>query len=140
MLWETSERSIIWKMSNCRMLQLPACFQQLYAVPHADDLHCAARQNQSVKSKTVFKYYNLLAVPDSALRRVQTLHIVRHGESTYNAASRTGSGFSDPQIFDPVLTENGRRQVHVLRALCGLAAGARHVLLITWRAVARSVC
>ena len=48
---------------------------------------------------------------------MQTLHIVRHGESTYNAASRSGSGFSDPQIFDPVLTEKGRRQVHSPRAL-----------------------
>ena len=52
---------------------------------------------------------------------VQTLHIVRHGESTYNAASRSGSGFSDPQIFDPVLTEKGRRQVHIPVSIASLS-------------------
>lgn len=65
----------------------------------------------------------------SVLCCVQTLHIVRHGESTYNAASRSGTGFSDPQIFDPVLTEKGRRQVHHLVSFALMLFIALHCYL-----------
>lgn len=43
---------------------------------------------------------------------LQVLHIIRHGESEYNAASRVSREFVDPQIFNPKLTEKGRREVH----------------------------
>ena len=40
------------------------------------------------------------------------IHIIRHGESEYNAATASKDlGFSDPQIYDPKLTAKGRRQV-----------------------------
>ena len=42
------------------------------------------------------------------------LHVIRHGESEYNAATSYGMDFSDPQIFNPKLTEKGRKQVSVL--------------------------
>eukprot|EP00891_Asterochloris_glomerata_P006278 jgi/Astpho2/6278/Aster-03673 len=43
------------------------------------------------------------------------IHIIRHGESEYNAATQFQKGFADPQIFDPKLTEKGRRQAAALR-------------------------
>lgn len=43
---------------------------------------------------------------------VQMIHIIRHGESEYNAATASKDlGFGDPQIYDPKLTAKGRRQV-----------------------------
>ena len=42
---------------------------------------------------------------------LQTLHIVRHGESEYNAATMSKEDFADPLVFDPKLTAKGRRQV-----------------------------
>ena len=42
---------------------------------------------------------------------LQVLHVIRHGESEYNAATSYGMDFSDPQIFNPKLTEKGRKQV-----------------------------
>ncbi len=40
------------------------------------------------------------------------LYIVRHGESTCNAAmAARGSGWADPQIFDAQLTDKGKQQV-----------------------------
>ncbi|CAK0787515.1 hypothetical protein CVIRNUC_010735 [Coccomyxa viridis] len=45
----------------------------------------------------------------------KVLHVIRHGESEYNAATSLGMDFSDPQIFNPKLTEKGRRQAISLR-------------------------
>lgn len=45
------------------------------------------------------------------LMAMQTLHMIRHGESEYNAATSFGTAFEDPIIFDPQLTAKGRRQV-----------------------------
>ena len=42
---------------------------------------------------------------------LQTLHLVRHGESEYNAATLAKEGFSDPLIYNPKLTAKGRKQV-----------------------------
>ena len=41
----------------------------------------------------------------------KTLYVIRHGESEFNAATNTGKGFSDPQIYDPKLTSKGQSQV-----------------------------
>ena len=41
----------------------------------------------------------------------KVLYIIRHGESEFNAATNTGKGFSDPQIYDPKLTAKGQSQV-----------------------------
>ena len=41
----------------------------------------------------------------------KVLYIIRHGESEFNAATNTGKGFSDPQIYDPKLTAKGQNQV-----------------------------
>ena len=47
----------------------------------------------------------------------KVLHLVRHGESEYNAAvNAAGTGFADPLIFDPALTLRGRRQAARLAA------------------------
>lgn len=44
------------------------------------------------------------------------LYIVRHGESTCNAAmAARGSGWADPQIFDAQLTDKGKQQARALR-------------------------
>ena len=44
-------------------------------------------------------------------RGTKTLHLVRHGESTYNAAcGAPGSSWEDPDIFDAQLTDRGRDQ------------------------------
>ena len=40
----------------------------------------------------------------------QMLHCVRHGQSTFNAATNTMASFADPDIFDAALTLLGRRQ------------------------------
>lgn len=46
----------------------------------------------------------------------KTVYIIRHGESEYNRAiSNPGSGWSDPLIFDAMLTATGRRQATALR-------------------------
>jgi broad specificity phosphatase PhoE len=43
------------------------------------------------------------------------VHLVRHGESEYNAAcGRPGSSWDDPQIFDAPLTDQGRHQAQAL--------------------------
>lgn len=49
----------------------------------------------------------------ATFRNLQVLHVIRHGESEYNAATSYGMDFSDPQIFNPKLTEKGRKQVSV---------------------------
>jgi len=55
------------------------------------------------------------------LHQRKTVHILRHGESAYNAAvSAAGSGFADPLIFDARLTPRGRAQA--TRASATLAA------------------
>ena len=61
----------------------------------------------------------------------QTLHIIRHGESEYNAATNAGKDFKDPQIFNPKLTEKGLRQVHMClnTPLQGQQIRCRHQLL-----------
>lgn len=46
----------------------------------------------------------------------KVLHIIRHAESEYNAATNTGLDFKDPQIFNPKLTSKGRRQATELRS------------------------
>lgn len=47
---------------------------------------------------------------------LKKLYIVRHGESTYNAAMHArGSSWADPQIYDAQLTEKGRQQARALR-------------------------
>lgn len=52
------------------------------------------------------------------------LYIVRHGESTCNAAmAARGSGWADPQIFDAQLTDKGRQQVGSRKRGAGPAAG-----------------
>ena len=45
----------------------------------------------------------------------KVLYIIRHGESEFNAATNTGKGFSDPQIYDPKLTAKGQNQVGLLQ-------------------------
>jgi broad specificity phosphatase PhoE len=50
-------------------------------------------------------------------RDCKIVYIVRHGESTYNAAcSAKGSGWADPHIFDAPLTQKGQSQARALRA------------------------
>lgn len=39
------------------------------------------------------------------------MHVIRHGESEFNAATKYQPGFEDPQIYDPHLTTKGRTQV-----------------------------
>ena len=51
------------------------------------------------------------------LQTHQVLHCIRHGESEYNAATQYSKGFEDPQIFNPRLTERGRKQVGALRTM-----------------------
>ena len=60
------------------------------------------------------------------------VHLIRHGESEYNAATNLSKSFADPQIFDPGLTERGRKQVgfaccmHALQCTaCGLSVVTR---------------
>jgi hypothetical protein len=51
--------------------------------------------------------------PRSSLKK---LYIVRHGESTYNAAVHArGSSWADPLIFDAALTDRGKQQALALR-------------------------
>lgn len=54
--------------------------------------------------------------PADTLCRAQVLVVIRHGESEYNAASRSANGWQDPKIFDPALTAKGCRQACALRA------------------------
>ena len=55
------------------------------------------------------------------LNQRKTVHILRHGESEFNAATAAaGSGFADPLIFDAPLTARGR--VQATRARATLAA------------------
>ena len=44
----------------------------------------------------------------------QVLHIIRHGESEYNAATN-GPRWEDPEIFDAPLTAKGRAQARALQ-------------------------
>eukprot|EP00951_Prasinocladus_malaysianus_P008450 scaffold61196_cov46-Prasinocladus_malaysianus.AAC.1 len=46
----------------------------------------------------------------------KTVHVIRHGESEYNAADKTNTSWNDPLIFDPHLTAVGRQQATALRA------------------------
>ena len=49
-------------------------------------------------------------------RGTKVLHLVRHGESTYNHASGApGSSWEEPDIFDARLTERGRHQARSTR-------------------------
>ena len=51
------------------------------------------------------------------LSQRKTVHILRHGESEFNAATAAaGSGFADPLIFDAPLTARGRAQATRARA------------------------
>lgn len=45
---------------------------------------------------------------------MKVLHIIRHGESEYNAATN-GPKWEDPEIFDAPLTEKGKRQAAALQ-------------------------
>lgn len=56
----------------------------------------------------------------------KTLYIIRHGESEFNAATNTGKGFSDPQIYDPKLTVKGQSQVDSLLSCTVLLPGPPH--------------
>ncbi|KAK9824180.1 hypothetical protein WJX72_008364 [[Myrmecia] bisecta] len=49
----------------------------------------------------------------------KTLHLVRHGESEFNALCQYGKSFKDPDIFDAPLTAKGRRQAAKLRTELG---------------------
>ena len=56
------------------------------------------------------------------------VHLVRHGESEYNAAcGRPGSSWDDPQIFDAPLTEQGRNQAEALGSTLAGLLGRRCV-------------
>ena len=48
---------------------------------------------------------------------LQLLHCVRHGESTFNRASKLQASFAEPFIFDAELTDLGRQQARDLRAV-----------------------
>ncbi|KAK9836142.1 hypothetical protein WJX81_004420 [Elliptochloris bilobata] len=65
----------------------------------------------------------------------KTLHIVRHGESEYNAATSVARDFRDPQIYDPRLTDKGRRQAAKLAAQLKVPEGALWVVSPLTRAV-----
>lgn len=59
----------------------------------------------------------------SAQCLLQTVHVIRHGESEFNAATKYQPGFEDPQIFDPALTAKGRAQVlDITRLITGIHA------------------
>ena len=47
---------------------------------------------------------------------LQVVHVIRHGESEFNAAANTSKGFEDPQIFNPGLTAKGQSQVSLASA------------------------
>eukprot|EP00884_Botryococcus_braunii_P017611 jgi/Botrbrau1/4533/Bobra.60_2s0022.2 len=61
----------------------------------------------------------------------KTLHMIRHGESEYNAATSFGTAFEDPIIFDPQLTAKGRRQALRLREELKRLALPDGVLFVT---------
>ena len=39
------------------------------------------------------------------------MHLIRHGESEFNAAASSSKSWEDPQIFNPNLTAKGQAQV-----------------------------
>ena len=45
----------------------------------------------------------------------KTVHIIRHGESVYNAIDRYSRSLEDPFVFDAPLTDLGRQQAKALR-------------------------
>lgn len=67
--------------------------------------------------------------PRSSLKR---LYIVRHGESTYNAAVSRGSSWADPQIFDAQLTARGRQQVRTVLRRQGQVLRGSSAVGCTW--------
>ncbi|KAK9807423.1 hypothetical protein WJX73_004631 [Symbiochloris irregularis] len=46
----------------------------------------------------------------------KTVHVIRHGESEYNAATRNQIDFADPLIYNPQLTAKGRAQSQRLKS------------------------
>lgn len=71
------------------------------------DFCCAGASTSSSQEKKLFPIFR----PKGERK---TLYIIRHGESEFNAATNTGKGFSDPQIYDPKLTAKGQSQVCVV--------------------------
>ena len=67
-------------------------------------VYCAGASTSSSQEKKLFPIFR----PKGERK---TLYIIRHGESEFNAATNTGTGFSDPQIYDPKLTAKGQSQV-----------------------------
>ena len=61
---------------------------------------------------------------------LQVLYSVRHGESTFNAASATSRSFEDPVIYDAILTDRGRSQVHVYKPVTLLRLRLLLILLL----------
>ena len=59
---------------------------------------------------------------------LQVLVVIRHGESEYNAAAKTGPHWHDPKIFDPSLTPLGCLQAKQLREQLGKELGSNPVL------------
>ena len=41
----------------------------------------------------------------------QVVHVIRHGESEFNAAANSTKSWEDPQVFNPGLTAKGQGQV-----------------------------
>jgi len=62
----------------------------------------------SMPSSSRFPCYPPLSVS-------KTVHIIRHGESEYNAALNNYKGWDDPLIFDPHLTDRGYAQARSLK-------------------------
>ena len=46
---------------------------------------------------------------------MQVVHLIRHGESEFNAAASSSKSWEDPQIYNPNLTVKGQAQVSNLR-------------------------
>ena len=42
---------------------------------------------------------------------LQRVIVVRHGQSAYNKLEEESRGLEDPTIFDPEITDKGRKQV-----------------------------
>ena len=53
---------------------------------------------------------------------LQVVHVIRHGESEFNAAASSSKSWEDPQIFNPGLTAKGQAQVPPC-STCRLLAG-----------------
>ena len=46
---------------------------------------------------------------------MQVVHLIRHGESEFNAAASSSKSWEDPQIYNPNLTVKGQAQVSNMR-------------------------